>query len=129
VSEAAAELPISEAREQLTDVVNRAVYAGEATYITRRGRRLAVVTSAAQLEADRARARQQAVLDTCRRLWAEVLSTSDGAARDYVRSILDRIIEDAEDLADQTVVRAVDEDTEQGSEPIPWDQVKADLGL
>ena len=129
MSEAAAELPISEAREQLTDVVNRAVYAGEATYITRRGRRLAVVTSAAQLEADRARSRQQAVLDTCRRLWAEVSSTGDGAARDYVRSVLDRIIEDAEDLADQTVVRAVDEDTEQGSEPIPWDQVKADLGL
>jgi prevent-host-death family protein len=121
-------MPISDAREHLTDVVNRAVYGGEPTYITRRGRRLAVVTSAAQLEADRARARQQAILDTCRRLWAAAAETDD-ATREHVRQTLDLIMDDAEDLADQAVVRAVDEDAEHGAEPIPWDQLKADLGL
>ena len=105
-------MPISDAREHLADVVNRAVYGGEPTYITRRGRRLAVVASAAQLSADRARSQQQAILDTCRRLW-QAAATADDATREHIRGMLDRIIEDAE----------------HGSEPIPWEQVKADLGL
>ena len=49
-------MPISDARDHLTDVVNRAVYGGESTYITRRGQRLAIIMSPAQLAADRARA-------------------------------------------------------------------------
>jgi prevent-host-death family protein len=43
---------------------------------------------------------------------------------------LDRLVELAEDMAD---IRAAEEAREEmrrtGSEPIPWDEVKADLGL
>lgn len=45
-------------------------------------------------------------------------------------SFLERLLEDAEELAD---IRAVDEawdETERlGETPIPWDEVKRDLGL
>lgn len=40
------ELPISDARDQLTDVVNSAAYAGAVTYVTRRDRRLAAIVPA-----------------------------------------------------------------------------------
>ncbi len=53
MSEAAAEMPISDARDHLADVVNRAVYAGTPTHLTRRGRRLAVVVSEAHLAGSR----------------------------------------------------------------------------
>jgi prevent-host-death family protein len=120
-------MAISDAREHLTEVVNRAVYAAELTYITRRGRRLAVVASAAQLEADRARVAQQAVLDTCRRLWAAA-ADADDTIREHLRQALDRIMDDADDFADQAVVLAVDEDAEHGAEAVTWDELKADPG-
>ena len=37
------ECPITEARDHLADLVNRAAYAGETIYLTRRGRRLAAI--------------------------------------------------------------------------------------
>jgi antitoxin Phd len=45
------EMAVSDAREHLSDVVNRAAYRGEAIYLTRRGRRLAAVVPAEMLEA------------------------------------------------------------------------------
>ncbi len=45
------EMSVSDARQHLSDVVNRAAYAGEAVYLTRRGRRLAAVVPAEVLEA------------------------------------------------------------------------------
>ena len=55
MSETARELSISEARDQLSEVVNRASYGGQATYITRRGRRLAMVLSPEQVAVGRGR--------------------------------------------------------------------------
>jgi len=60
------ELPISEARERLSEVVSRAEYAHEYTVLTRHGKPVAVVISiddfrelqAAEDEADLAAARQ-----------------------------------------------------------------------
>jgi len=37
------ECPITEARDHLADLVNRAAYAGETVYLTRRGRRMAAI--------------------------------------------------------------------------------------
>src|SRR6266568_4829441 len=102
VSEPAAEMPMSDARDHLADVVNRAVYGGEATYLTRRGRRLALVVSAGQLAADQARAAQE---------------------------VIDEAIELAEDTADKAVIIATQDDHESGAKPVQWEQVKADLGL
>lgn len=44
------EIAVSDAREHLADVVSRAAYAGERTYLTRRGRRVAAVVPAELLE-------------------------------------------------------------------------------
>ncbi|ODB74808.1 prevent-host-death protein [Micromonospora sp. II] len=51
MTEPAAELPISDARENLADVVSRAHYAGRITYVTRRGQRLAAIVPADLAEA------------------------------------------------------------------------------
>lgn len=52
MSEPAAELPISDVRDSLADVVSRAHYAGRRiTYVTRRGQRLAAVVPAEVAEA------------------------------------------------------------------------------
>ena len=42
---------------------------------------------------------------------------------------LDRLIQAAEDLADIEAARAAREEMAEGEPAIPWDQVKADLGL
>lgn len=48
------DLPISAARDQLSEVVNAAAYGGEITYVTRRGRRLAAIVPASLIDAIRA---------------------------------------------------------------------------
>jgi prevent-host-death family protein len=121
-------MPISEAREHLADVVNRAVYGGEITYLTRRGKRLAVVASAAQLAADQARAQQRAVVNTCEQLWESVAHT-DEATRAAIRDVIDGLLALAEDAGDLAVVEAMNQDHALGSEPIPWEQVKRELEL
>jgi antitoxin Phd len=128
MSEPAAEMPISDAREHLADVVNRAVYGGEATYLTRRGRRMALIVSPAQLAADRERAAEQAVVEACRRMWQNV-ADADEATRTAVRELIDATVALAEDAGDLAAVIAAREDRESGAEPIPWEQVKAELGL
>jgi prevent-host-death family protein len=98
MDETAAEMPVSEARTHLTDVVNRAVYAGEATCLTRRGRRLALVISVGDL----ARVRQQATADACQRVWEGMAGSEQEP--DILRIVLDKVIEAAEDAADVAVV-------------------------
>ena len=44
------DLGITEARDRLADIVNKAVYTGSVTYISRRGRRLAAIVSADDAE-------------------------------------------------------------------------------
>jgi prevent-host-death family protein len=84
-------MTVTDARARLADVVDEARVAHEPVYLTRRGRRVAAVVDAEQL---------------------------------------DQLIEAAEDLADiQAAAEARAEIAETGEAAIPWDQVKADLGL
>ena len=84
-------LSISDARDQLASIINRVRAEHEPIYLSRRGRRVAAVIDADDLE---------------------------------------RLIELAEDMAD---IRAAEESREElrrtNSEPTPWEEVKADLGL
>ncbi|MHB1555431.1 MAG: type II toxin-antitoxin system Phd/YefM family antitoxin [Acidimicrobiales bacterium] len=86
-----AALPVSEARQQLAEIIDRARAEHTPIYLARRGRRVAAVIDADDLDA---------------------------------------ILELAEDMADiraAEVARAEMRTT--GETPIPWEQVKADLGL
>jgi len=86
-----ASVSVSDAREQLATIIDRVRAEHEPIYLSRRGRRVAAVIDADDLE---------------------------------------RLIELAEDMVD---IRAAEEAREEmrltQSEPIPWEQVKADLGL
>ena len=84
-------MTVTEARARLADVVDEARVAHDPVFLTRRGRRIAAVIGADQLE---------------------------------------QLIEAAEDLADlRAAAAARAEMAETGEPPIPWEQVKADLGL
>ena len=86
-----AALSISDARAQLAAIIDRARTDHKPVYIARRGRRIAAVIDADDL---------------------------------------DRILELAEDLADiRAAEQARAEMQATGATPIPWDEVKADLGL
>ena len=84
-------LSISEAREQLAAVIDRARTEHRPMFLSRRGRRVAAVIDADDLE---------------------------------------RLLDLAEDMAD---IRAAEEARAEmratGATPIPWEEVKADLGL
>ena len=79
------ELAVSDARERLAEVIERA-RSGEAVYVTRRGRRVAVIVDADAYDA------------------------------------LVEAAEDAVDRAELDAARAEDD-------YVPWEEVKADLGL
>jgi prevent-host-death family protein len=49
--DSSAELPVSVARERFADIVNNAAYRDEITYVTRHGKRVAVVAPVSALEA------------------------------------------------------------------------------
>lgn len=85
------EVSLTDARARLADVVDEARVAHDPVFLTRRGRRVAAVIDADDLE---------------------------------------RLLEAAEDLADITAAAAAraELDSPEG-EAVPWDQVKADLGL
>jgi prevent-host-death family protein len=85
------ELTVSEARARLADVVDEARVGHDPVFLTRRGRRVAAVVDAGQLE---------------------------------------ELIEAFEDLADiRAASEARAEMADADQEPVPWEQVKADLGL
>jgi prevent-host-death family protein len=86
-----APVSISEARSQLAAIIERARTNHQPVYLARRGRRIAAVVDADDL---------------------------------------DRILELAEDMADiRAAEQARAEMRETGATAIPWDEVKADLGL
>jgi prevent-host-death family protein len=85
------ERTVTEARARLADVVDEARVTHDPVYLTRRGRRVAAVIGADQL---------------------------------------DELLEAAEDLEDIRLAAAARvEMAESGESPIPWEEVKADLGL
>lgn len=80
------ELAVSEARDHLAEVIEEARRSGEPVFVTRRGRRVAVI-----IDAD----------------------------------VYERVVDAAEDASDRRELQAArDED-----DYVPWDEVKADLGL
>lgn len=84
-------LTISEAREQLASVIDRARSEHRPVFLSRRGRRVAAIIDADDL---------------------------------------DRLLDLAEDMADvRAAAAARAEMVETGATPIPWDEVKAELGL
>lgn len=80
------DLAVSEARDHLADVIEQARRSGEPVYVTRRGRRVAVIVDA---------------------------------------DVYDRIVEAAEDAVDRRELEAARAENDY----VPWDAVKADLGL
>jgi prevent-host-death family protein len=84
------EMTVTEARSRLADVVDESRVEHEPVFLTRRGRRVAAIIDAEQLE---------------------------------------HLIEAAEDLADLRAAAESRAEIAAGEAPIPWDQVKADLGL
>lgn len=85
-----ADITVSDARARLADVVDAARVGHDPVYLTRRGRRVAAVIDADDL---------------------------------------DLLIAAAEDLSDIEAARAARSEIADGSQAIPWEQVKADLGL
>jgi prevent-host-death family protein len=84
-------LNITEARKRLAEIIDQAHTEHEPVYLTRRGRRVAAVIDADDLEG---------------------------------------ILELAEDMADIRAAEAARAEMKAtGETPIPWDEVKADLGL
>jgi prevent-host-death family protein len=84
-------LNITEARKRLAEIIDQAHTDHEPVYLTRRGRRVAAVIDADDLEG---------------------------------------ILELAEDMADIRAAEAARAEMKAtGEEPIPWDEVKVDLGL
>lgn len=79
------EMPMSEAREHLADVLDEA-QAGGAVYVTRRGQRVAVVVNV---------------------------------------EMYDRLVDATEDAADREALA----DAHAENDYIPWEEVKAELGL
>ena len=77
-----------------------------------------------------ARGRLASIIDEARSEPVYLTRRSLPVAAIVDASLLERLLEDAEELAD---IRAVDEawdETERlGETPIPWDDVKRDLGL
>ena len=84
-------LTVSAARQQLAAIIDRARADHTPVYLTRRGRRVAAVVDADDM---------------------------------------DRMVELAEDMSDILAAAAARAEMEQtGAAPIPWEDVKADLGL
>ncbi len=84
-------IPVSEARQQLAELIDRVRAEHTPVYLARRGRRVAAVIDADDLDA---------------------------------------ILELAEDMADIRAAEAARAEMQAtGGTPIPWEQVKVDLGL
>lgn len=80
------EMPVSEVREHLAELIEATGRSGDPVYVTRRGRRVAVILDSAAYE---------------------------------------RLLEDAENALDRADLHAARE----ADDYVPWEQVKADLGL
>ena len=91
MSATASDVAVSDARQQLAAIIDRARAEHAPVYLARRGRRVAAVIDADDLE---------------------------------------RLLELAEDMCDVRAAEAARAEMRAtGEEPIPWEQVKADLGL
>ncbi|GAB3306136.1 type II toxin-antitoxin system Phd/YefM family antitoxin [Pseudoclavibacter terrae] len=77
-----------------------------------------------------ARGRLASIIDDARREPVYLTRRNRPVAAVIDAEQLDQLLEDAEELADIRAVDAAWEETEQlGETPVPWDDVKRDLGL
>lgn len=77
-----------------------------------------------------ARGRLASIIDEARREPVYLTRHNRPVAAVIDSAQLEQLIEDAEELADIRAVDAAWEETERlGETPIPWDEVKRDLGL
>ena len=86
----------------------------------------------AEISVTEARARLAEIVDKTRRDREPTYLTRRGTRVAAVidAEVLDHLIEAAEDLADiRAAKEAKEEMTRTGQTPIPWEEVKADLGL
>jgi prevent-host-death family protein len=127
MSEPAAELPITEARDQFADVVNRAAYAGAVTYVTRRGRRLAAIVPAAQLAAEAAQAGEEATARACRLLWRSVAG-ADEVTQAKVRAVIEQLMDAAEDVSDVAAVDAAHAELDAGAPTVSLEELRTEFG-
>lgn len=79
-------MAVSEARNHLAELIESARRTGDPVYVTRRGRRVAVIVDP---------------------------------------EVYERLLEAAEDAVDRSELRGAREDADY----VPWDEVKAELGL
>lgn len=80
------DVAVSEARQHLADLIESTHSSGDPVFVTRRGRRVAVILDSDQYE---------------------------------------RMVDDLENTLDRAALQAAREDDDY----VPWDEVKADLGL
>lgn len=121
-----ADLPISEARDNLAEVVNKVAYGGEVRYLTRRGRRLAVLASLEAIARTRAEA-LESVAALVKTALESLDENSDGKPK--LRELLDELVELIEDEEDIAAAEAALARIEAGEPTVPWEEVRARLGL
>ncbi|HEX5497381.1 MAG TPA: hypothetical protein VFX70_22700 [Mycobacteriales bacterium] len=78
--------------------------------------------------ADEARVREDAIAETCRRLWVGV-SGGDPVTKATVRALVDRVLQDAEDAADVAAADAALAEVRAGAATVPAGKVWAELGV
>jgi antitoxin Phd len=102
MSEAAHELPVVDARANLADVVNSALDKGEVTYLTRRGQRVAAIVP------------------------VDLAAAVEQVRNSIQDATVTALAEIAEDLLDAQAAKAA---LAEGGEPIPLEELRAELGL
>jgi hypothetical protein len=64
----------------------------------------------------------------CRALWLGV-KDADERTQAIVRVVVGELMDTAEDVTDLAALDASEAERRAGAQPIPWEQVKAKLGL
>lgn len=125
----AEDIPITEARDNLADVINRVHYAHEVAFLTRRGRRLAALTPVDMLDATEARAVEEATGRVCRELWQLIKDDPDEGLRMRTRRLIDTLMTEAEERADAALADAARSEMQAGVPSVTLDELRTELGL
>lgn len=136
MTSAAPEMPISDARDQLADVVNQAAYSGRITYVTRRGKRMAMIlpvnhaaaeAADAREAAEAAKAHEAAIVEVCRDMWQAFAGDEEMQSR--LREGIDRAVAAAEESSDAAAIDAALAEITAGAETVSAEDLHSELGL
>jgi hypothetical protein len=83
---------------------------------------------ATYLAEEEARAQEEATAAACRALWLSVKDAGE-QTQTVVRAVIDDLMDNAENASDLAAVDAAEAERQAGAQPVPWEQVKAELGL